>query len=1064
MTVFNPIYRLTAYSPRSVDVDEATPLVPRAGALHTNPFRVATKDHGKAVRIGATISRYLVRQPVATWPTTNLTIECWGRLDTGVGNDKSMLTYNVAGNDNQIIWAKGGAGQLTLFIKNVSLSDADPFPSDAKYHHYAATWRSSDGATVFYIDGVVAHSGTLSTGASIDGAGAFVVGQEQDSPGGTFDAAQAWVGELDEARIYNRVLSAAEIKQHAGGIYIDETGLCGRWGFDMDGVPGIGKDSAGLNDLTPVGIDSGTIDTVLHFYPYLRTPEGLHGIFDPLTRSLDAGEMTAGLVDRQMTPGQNLQRYITQYLGDAKNRNQLLGLKTRWEESLDNGFTWASYWTGRMNLTGLEEKNAYRVPCRDGVDELDVDIFTSRPHSSLAYTAPPQVWPLGPPIAYGGLQQALPVKGTIGGATGFVAGAGIKSVFVITDEYRNPRNQMTPLLQDVSGSWLMGSVGLTGNVLASFFPEGITYSTRARLKLKRLDTLASGEFQLGVVRAGSTIWGLINGAKTVFELVLAEVAVTDPAYLAMPPNATSVECSVILVGKPTEEAPLYINDVHVVQLLKDLVLGKFGRLNADGTVIQAFTPEPTSFAALIADQTLPSFRGKITGKETLRAFAQKSLLSPPYNLGWRLDADNQVVVFDTRRPSSLAGIGTITGADLIESKDAFQWEQARSDAITQIEGLWYVDVPIAADGSVVTDFASKSTLYLRTAQMQYLDITFGRSDLGQKRQTFDAVGFRAMPGELVQGQSRLSYIRRQLERGLDETRAMFSSAPAYATLKCKRTVNTRTWQVGQIKIVDVDPMPDPATNLRGGARVMMCVARDVRKVSITFRVVDLGPNAIAAAPTSSGLATDAADTAHGFSLAVALNGAGDPVVLEYAVTDAAVVVRPLDTDPLWTYAQRLTVGATVKVVNLPAGMKIWPRHRSVPSSETNTQLPSVWSYPSVTGSVTLAALAAPSALGDSEITGRRFVVTFTPGDTRLPTEVLLATPTSDPRVRVKTLPPGAARAELVDLELSTTYRVGLRHRDSLGGLSAEVTRDVATTGVAAIAPDLGGLSISIGAA
>jgi hypothetical protein len=250
---------------------------------------------------------------------------------------------------------------------------------------------------------------------------------------------------------------------------------------------------------------------------------------------------------------------------------------------------------------------------------------------------------------------------------------------------------------------------------------------------------------------------------------------------------------------------------------------------------------------------------------------------------------------------------------------------------------------------------------------------------------------------------------------------------------------------------------------------MLAVKRNPTKLEIGFRVVDLGPSQVATTPTLSALATDTDDTAHGISVTVALNAAGDPVEVYYAITASGVGTVPPDTDPLWTFGKRVKLAGAIKIVNLPAGMKIWVRARSVPGHDAfgtasdSLRLPSAWYHPG-TDNVTLASLPAPSALGDTEITGNRFVITFTPGDTRLPIEVLLATPTSDPRVRVKTVPPGATRAELTNLALSTQYRVGLRHTDMLGGFSSEVTRDVTTTGTPAVAPDLGGLSISIGAA
>jgi hypothetical protein len=983
-------------SPRSVDLSESTALTPRAGSLHTDPFKVTTL--GVGIPAPAKITSGMLSHSgmtvftaaacvddvlnVAAWGTDSAVPGAWLQCDLGVGVARQFRMCRIRVQD--------GAGGTYAGIYDVEYSD----------------------------------NGSVWTKAALS--------LKPVMPG-TWTAT-GW----------------ADVLTHR------------YWRILLMNTPGAGPELSELEFWELGGPGA--------WKPYLRPPEGRHGIFDPLTRKLDTGVMTAGLIDRQLTPSQNLQRWVTQQLGDSKNRNQLLGLLGKWDESLDGGATWAPYFTGRIDLTKLDQKNAYSFPCRDGVDELDVDIFAERPHSSLTNTAPAQVWPLGPPIAYGGLQPSLPIKGKIQNATGFAASAAVKSVLVDGDQVLKPTNRMSGLLEAVTNSFYVVATGNVGKTFTAYFPEGIVYATRARLKLKRLDNSNSGQFQVGVIRSTPIIGATpaIGFPGIVLEVVLAELPATDPAFLAMPANGTSVEISIILLEAPGDQAPIYIQDTHPVQMLEDLLAGKYGRLNPDGTVLQSFVPEPTSFAALKADLTIPPFRGRIASRDKLRSFVELALLQTPFNLGWRLDADNRVVVFNTRRPSSLAGIGTITDADLVDTKDAFQWEQGRQNAITQLEVLYYVDVPAGTDDKVITNAnGAVSAPVVRPVQSNVLEVTFGRSDLGQKRQTFDAIGFRAMLGETVQGQSRLTWLVRTIKKGMEEIRPIFATGPAYGQLRCQRTANTKPWQVGQLKIIDIDAMPDPTTNLRGGPRVMMAVARDERKPEIDFRVLDLGPNTIAATPTLASLATDAADTAHGFTVTVTLNGTNDPVEIWYAVTATGVGTVPVDTDPLWSFGARVKVAGAVTVINLPAGKKIWVRARSVPAHDGSStdvmRFPSDWYHPA-TDNVTLSTITAPSALGTTEVTGKRAVITFTPGDTRLPTEVLVATPVTDPRVRVMTLAPGATRAELLDLALSTTYRVGLRHTDMLAGFSSEVTVDVTTTGTPAVAPDPGGIAIVIGAA
>lgn len=236
--------------------------------LNTGPQELLVdplKAGARAVRIGATTARYLIRNPVGTWPTTNLTVEYWGRLDTGLSHSQTNNGFSYARSTqaNEVLCnvdQSAGNWRQGLFINGASVLDTVDYPDDNAYHHLAWTWRSSDGAWAMYLDGALAASGTgLQTGYSIAGGGALVLGQDQDSLGGGFDSTQAWKGELDDVRVYDRVLSADEIAAHYNGVFTNEANLVGAWNFDG---PGIGTDaSPAVNLLTAVGIESATPET-----------------------------------------------------------------------------------------------------------------------------------------------------------------------------------------------------------------------------------------------------------------------------------------------------------------------------------------------------------------------------------------------------------------------------------------------------------------------------------------------------------------------------------------------------------------------------------------------------------------------------------------------------------------------------------------------------------------------------------------------------------------------------------------------------------------------------------
>ena len=64
-----------------------------------------------------------------------------------------------------------------------------------------------------YVDGVLKSNLTFQeNGALVVDPGGAWLGQDQDAVGGEFDSKQALKGSIDDVRIYNRALSAEEVK------------------------------------------------------------------------------------------------------------------------------------------------------------------------------------------------------------------------------------------------------------------------------------------------------------------------------------------------------------------------------------------------------------------------------------------------------------------------------------------------------------------------------------------------------------------------------------------------------------------------------------------------------------------------------------------------------------------------------------------------------------------------------------------------------------------------------------------------------------------------------------
>lgn len=87
--------------------------------------------------------------------------------------------------------------------------------ADDMWQHWVVIRDGVNNETRLYANGVEDNESpqSLSIGALSIASGGLVIGQDQDNVGGGFDDDQALKGTLDDVRIYDRALSAAEVRQ-----------------------------------------------------------------------------------------------------------------------------------------------------------------------------------------------------------------------------------------------------------------------------------------------------------------------------------------------------------------------------------------------------------------------------------------------------------------------------------------------------------------------------------------------------------------------------------------------------------------------------------------------------------------------------------------------------------------------------------------------------------------------------------------------------------------------------------------------------------------------------------
>ncbi|NXP90084.1 AGRD2 protein, partial [Passerina amoena] len=107
------------------------------------------------------------------------------------------------------------------------------FRADGQWHHFCVTWQQDNGTWAIYADGKrrAAASGLCSVGPSapqaISGQGTFIIGQDQDSLGGTFRAKESFSGNITDLHIWHKVLSTEHIEKVRSCLVVEQDLLFG---------------------------------------------------------------------------------------------------------------------------------------------------------------------------------------------------------------------------------------------------------------------------------------------------------------------------------------------------------------------------------------------------------------------------------------------------------------------------------------------------------------------------------------------------------------------------------------------------------------------------------------------------------------------------------------------------------------------------------------------------------------------------------------------------------------------------------------------------------------------
>ncbi|XP_035759080.1 neuronal pentraxin receptor [Egretta garzetta] len=121
------------------------------------------------------------------------------------------FSYSVPSQANEIVLLEWGTNPLELLI-NDKVAQLPLSLKDKAWHHVCVAWTTRDGKWSAYQDGEQRGAGeNLASWHAIKPQGVIILGQEQDTLGGRFDATQAFVGELAQFGVWDHMLAPAEI-------------------------------------------------------------------------------------------------------------------------------------------------------------------------------------------------------------------------------------------------------------------------------------------------------------------------------------------------------------------------------------------------------------------------------------------------------------------------------------------------------------------------------------------------------------------------------------------------------------------------------------------------------------------------------------------------------------------------------------------------------------------------------------------------------------------------------------------------------------------------------------
>ncbi|XP_063682274.1 uncharacterized protein LOC134817097 isoform X2 [Bolinopsis microptera] len=182
--------------------------------VSTTEDSTADQRRFNALKFGYSVPDYIIYKP-SMGPLQNAFSVCSWVRGIRSSSNPSWLSYAVSSGSSDEILISSNGNYNIIFGSGWSLKRKISSVPLGTWYHYCGTWSISSRTHRVYLNGQLIGSRSTPSGRKLGTNGYLVIGNDQDSYGGTLTQDAIFGGELYKLNLFSKELSSAEVQEMA---------------------------------------------------------------------------------------------------------------------------------------------------------------------------------------------------------------------------------------------------------------------------------------------------------------------------------------------------------------------------------------------------------------------------------------------------------------------------------------------------------------------------------------------------------------------------------------------------------------------------------------------------------------------------------------------------------------------------------------------------------------------------------------------------------------------------------------------------------------------------------